>query len=219
MTLSERRRNLVRSTFGVEVFDTYGSAEFSRIAFECEEHSGQHMITDSAVMEFLDEEGEDVASGESGEVIVTGLHSYVMPLIRYELDDVAVPADERCGCGRSWPMIKQIIGRSREFFILPSGRKINPTSFRKVIQREVWKNVFIIKQFQMIQESTDKILVKIVKGRDYDPKIMLKIKRGMEDVCYKMNENVNVEIIIVNKIPKESSGKRPDIISLIERQQ
>jgi phenylacetate-CoA ligase len=216
--LTERHRGLARSVFGLEVFDTYGSREFSRLAFECGDHSGQHMITDSAVMEFLDEDGEDVASGEYGEVIVTGLHSYVMPLIRYDLDDVAVPTDERCGCGRSWPMIKSILGRTKEFVIMPSGRRINPWLIRGVLSQEVRKNIFVISQYQIVQESRSKMLVKIVKGRDFDSNIIPRIKQGIEDVCYSMNEEVGVEVNLVDSIPKDRSGKRPDIISLIERQ-
>jgi phenylacetate-CoA ligase len=214
--LTERHRGLFRSVFGLEVFDTYGSREFSRLAFECEEHYGQHMITDSAVMEFLDEDGEDVASGESGEIIVTGLHNYVMPLVRYNLEDVAVPIDERCGCGRSWPLIKQIIGRTSELFTMPTGRELDPWLLNAVISKEVWKNIFVISQYQMIQESRSKILVKIVKGRDFDPDIVLKIKRGIEDVCYNMNEDVDVEINIVDVIPKDRSGKRQMFVSMMK---
>jgi phenylacetate-CoA ligase len=217
--LTERHRGLIRSAFNLETYDTYGSREFSRLAFECGEHSGLHMITDSAVMEFLDEEGEAVASGEYGEVIVTGLYSYVMPLIRYNLEDVAVPTDESCECGRSWQMIKHIIGRSKEFFTMPSGRKTDPTLFRKVIQREASKNIFTIKQFQIIQEKRNRILVKIVEGRDFDSNIIPRIKQGIEDLCYSMNEDVGVEVNIVDRILKERSGKRPEVLSLFKKHQ
>jgi phenylacetate-CoA ligase len=170
-------------------------------------------------MEFLDEDGEDIASGESGEVIVTGLHSYVMPLIRYNLDDLAVPTHERCGCGRSWPMIKQILGRTLELFTMPSGRKINPWLFIIAIDKEVRENIFSISRYQMIQESRNKILVKLVKGRDFNPNIIPRIKQGIENECYKMNENVDAELNIVDSIPKESSGKRNIILSKLERKQ
>jgi phenylacetate-CoA ligase len=215
--LTERHRGLVRSVFGLEVFNTYGSAEFSRLAFECDEHSGLHMINDSAVMEFLDEDGEGVSSGECGEVIVTGLHNYIMPLIRYDLEDVACPTDERCGCGRSWPLIKQIIGKTIELFTMPSGRKISPVLILPIIINEARENIFVISQYQVIQESKNKIKVKIVEGKDFDPNIIPRIKQGIEDVCYNMNEDVDVEINIVDIIPKESSGKR-NIILKLERQ-
>jgi phenylacetate-CoA ligase len=170
-------------------------------------------------MEFLDEEGVDVSSGEYGEVIVTGLHNNVMPLIRYDLDDVAVPTDEICSCGRNWPIFKHIIGKYKDFFTMPSGKRINPWPLIAVISKETRKNIFMISQYQMIQESRDKILVKIIKGRDYDPDIMSKIKRGIENECYKMNENVDVEINIVDRIPKERSGKRQVIISMVKTYQ
>jgi phenylacetate-CoA ligase len=167
-------------------------------------------------MEFLDEDGEDVASGEYGEVIVTGLHSYVMPLIRFNLDDVAVPTDERCGCCRSWPLIKHIIGTTRDFFIMPSGRKIDPWLFNAVISKETRKNIFVISQYQIVQESRDKIVVKLVKGRDFNLNIIPRIKRGMNYVCYDLKEDIDIEISIVDIIPKDRSGKRQILISMVE---
>ena len=100
----------------------------------------------------------------------------------------------------------------------PSGRRINPWLIIGVISDEVRKNIFVIKQYQMIQESRSKMLVKIVKGRDFDPNMIPRIKQGMEDVYSNMNEDVEVEMSVVDVIPKESSGKRPEIISLTERQ-
>jgi phenylacetate-CoA ligase len=140
-----------------------------------------------------------------------------MPLIRYNLDDFTVPTDERCGCGRSWPVIKQIIGRMSDFFTMPSGRKITPWLLQGTISKESRKNMFLIKQYQIVQESRDKILVKIVEGRDFDPEIIPRIKRGMADVCYKINERVDVEINLVDRIPRDRTGKRREFISLLER--
>jgi phenylacetate-CoA ligase len=111
-------------------------------------------------------------------------------------------------------MIKQIIGRTSEFFTLPSGRKFNPWLFKALISRDSKKNIFLISQYQVIQESRNKILVKIVKGREFDPNIILKIKRGFKKLFYDLNENVEVEIIVVDSIPKERSGKRLEIISM-----
>ena len=65
------------------------------------------MITNSALIEFVDEAGEYVSSGEQGEIVVTGFLNHVMPLIRYRIGDVGVPTDEKCACGRSWPPHKE----------------------------------------------------------------------------------------------------------------
>ena len=61
------------------------------------------------------------------------------------------------------------------------------------------------------------LLVKIVEGRDFDSNIIPRIKQGIEDLCDSMNEDVGVEINIVDRIPKERSGKRPEILSLLKK--
>ncbi len=70
-------------------------------AFECKAHSGYHINNDHVIMEFL-KNGKDVNPGESGEVVITGLSNYTMPLIRYKLGDIAVPIKEKCSCGRGF---------------------------------------------------------------------------------------------------------------------
>jgi hypothetical protein len=61
--------------------------------------------------------------------------------------------------------------------------------------------------------------VKIVKGRDFEPNIIPKIKHGIEDACYNMNEDVDVEINIVDRIPKEGSSKRQTFVSMVKNNQ
>jgi hypothetical protein len=107
------------------------------------------------------------------------------------------------------------VGKTIDRFTMPSGRKLTPLVILPVIDIEAGKNIFIISQYQVIQKSINKILVKIVKGRDFDPNIVLRVKRGIEEVFYRIDEDVDVEINVVNSIPKESSGKRREIISLI----
>lgn len=215
MTLTRHCRSLVRSTFGVEINDTYGSTELGRLAFECNEHSGLHMITDSAVMEFVDENGEPVALGEIGEIVATGLHNYAMPMIRYNLGDIGIPTDERCSCGRSWPLVQSIEGRTNDIFIMQSGRKLYPRFVFAWIGNEIKEYLFCLSQYQIIQEKRNKIILRVVKGREFDPKVVSKIKGNIENSCIRMGEDVSVDIEIVQEIPREKSGKRRKIISLV----
>jgi len=215
-TLTKRCRNLVRSIFNLEVNDTYGSTELGLLAFECNEHSGLHMITDSAIIEFLDDDGGPVAPGEVGEIVATGLFNYAMPLIRYKLGDLGIPTDDKCSCGRSWPLIKNIEGKIMDTFIMTSGKKIYPRYLYICIDHAINNNLFIISQYQIIQEKKDKIIIKIVKGEKYDSNIEYKIENNFKNLCNKMGEEVSIEIEIVDKFELEKTGKRKLIKSLIK---
>lgn len=206
-------RVLVEKMFGSEFFETYGSVEFGHLAFECDEHYGLHILTNGAFIEFVDEDGEYVSSGEQGEIIVTGLWNYTMPLIRYRIEDLGIPTDEKCPCGRSWPLIKDIQGRKSDLIILPSGMKIGLAPFYRYIYEEFEKNVFSISQYQIIQDRKDRIIFKVVKGREFDHKVLERIKNNLELHFARMGENLDIATQVVKEIPAERSGKRRILIS------
>lgn len=211
-------REIVRKTFGLEPFETYGSVEFGDLAFECNEHLGLHIITDSVFIEFVDENGEYVSLGEQGEIIVTGLWNYAMPLIRYKIGDLGLPTDEKCSCGRSWPIIRSIQGRNNDFLILPSGNRISWLYLlRNVLYDEGFKkNLFCVSQYQLVQERCDKIVFKFVKGAQFDPMILEGIKSKLENEFAKHGARLEVVLEEVEQIPSVSrTGKRQLFISKV----
>jgi len=214
-TVTQHCRDSVRNTFNLEIFETYGSVEFEFLAFECEEHCGLHMITDGSYIEFIDENREHVSPGEEGEIIVTGLYNRAMPLIRYRIGDKGIFTDEKCPCGRSLPLIKNVLGRRDDYLILPSGRKISYMNFYDSFFREMEKDVFCISQFQIVQESLDKIFFKIVKGKNFNYETLNKIKSAIETFFMEHDETVEVIIQVVDDIPKGKTGKRGRLISKI----
>lgn len=214
-TVAQHCRDSVRKAFNLEIFETYGCVEFGFLAFECEEHCGLHMITDGNYIEFIDENGEYVSPGEEGEIIVTGLYNRVMPLIRYRIGDVGIPTSEKCSCGRSLPLLEGIQGRSDDYLILPSGRKISYMNFYDYFYKEMEKNVFCISQFQIVQDSIDKIFFKVVKGRNLDFETLNKIKSAIETFFTKHGENLEVIMQVVDDIPMGKTGKRARLISNI----
>jgi phenylacetate-CoA ligase len=213
--LTQHCREVTRRAFNVEINELYGSIEFENLAFECNEHAGLHIITDSALLEFLDQDYDHVAAGESGEIVVTDLLNHAMPLIRYKLGDVGIPSDERCNCGRGWPLIKNIEGRTNDNFVLPSGRKASFFAFFRFIHKELEEQVFGISQFQVIQEKRNKLVLKVVKGKEFNESSIERLREKMEAFFITLGEEVKVEILIVDEIPRGKTGKRQTIISLV----
>jgi phenylacetate-CoA ligase len=209
--LDENIREKVDKTFNVKLFNLYGTVETRLMAFECCEHVGLHVITDHHLIEFL-KDGEPASLGEEGEIVVTSLHNYTMPFIRYRLMDFGVLSDDFCSCGRTYPLIKYIEGRQDDFLTLPSGRVISP--------RNVWRssnNPIIrsesISEFQIIQEKKDKFLVNVVKGRGFSNNTIPDIIKTIKSGC--LGEEVSVDVKVVDRIERGRSGKIKSVISKV----
>jgi len=202
--LSTHKRGKLCDIFSSEILNIYSTIEFGHLAFECKEHSGYHLITDNAIVEFI-KDGADVSAGERGDVIVTTLQNYTMPLIRYKLGDIAIPIDTKCSCGRGFPLIKDIEGREDDFFILPSGKKISPRMIN-VIE-------FIpgIKEYKIIQEKKDRIVVKLVPNHEFSVRTISEVKDKILIGC--LGEEVDVKVESVKELPKERTGKIRAVVS------
>jgi phenylacetate-CoA ligase len=210
--LNEADRRLISSTFGAELFDFYACSELGWLAWECKAHSGYHVNADSVLLEFLDEKGESVAPGEKGRVIGTSLFNNVMPLIRYELEDVAVPVNGDCPCGITLPLIRSVEGRADDFLITADGRKISPTVFFPY----PFESVEWIKQFRIIQESRKKLIVQVVPKKAVEDRDQI-VEKAEHKLCELFGE-VEVEFEFMENVPLDSSGKIRKVVSRINRQ-
>ncbi|MEM4143009.1 MAG: AMP-binding protein [Candidatus Bathyarchaeia archaeon] len=208
-------RYIVKKKFGLDLFEIYGSVEFGIMAFECVEHLALHTITDNVYIELLDKDGEPVSPEEQGEIVVTGLHNYNMPLIRYKIGDIGVFTNEICPCGRSWPLLKSIQGRSNDLLILPSGRKISWLYLQRFIfyDKEFQKNLLGVSQYQIVQDNRSRITINVVKGPNFDLNLLLRIKKNIEEFFAEQGEKLEVTVEIVKEISMEKTGKRRLFIS------
>ena len=107
-----RTRELCRSAFGAEIADTYGAQEAGHIAAQCPDCGDYHLSADASVIEILRDDGSPAAAGETGRVIVTPLHNYAMPLVRYELGDYAEVGTSAPACERTLPTLRRNSGPS-----------------------------------------------------------------------------------------------------------
>ena len=95
----------------LELYSTYASTEMQASFTECSCHCGNHVPADLIIVEFLDDERNPVAEGESGEVTITTLGVEGMPLVRFRTGDICIHYDSPCACGRNSTRLSSVIGR------------------------------------------------------------------------------------------------------------
>lgn len=156
-------RQLCREIWNVTLVDMYTCEEAGYIALQCPLHEYYHVQAESLMVEILGERGAPCKAGEVGKVVITTLHNFAMPLIRYELGDYAEPGPA-CPCGRGPPVIKRIMGRARNVLRLPDGRRYFPS-----FPAEAWASVAPIRQLQLVQKSLADIEVRLVMERSLTP--------------------------------------------------
>lgn len=203
--ISKKMRNLVREVFGDKVFDFYGCVEVERVAWECPEHEAYHMDIDSQVIEFVDV-NEPVAPGERGQILLTCLYNYAMPLIRYDVGDFGKPTAEICSCGRGLPMMSDLEGRVNDFVKRPDGSMISPMTLLYIDE------IPGISQFLIVQKRRDKLSVELVLDGTNPEETVQKSRAYLKEV---VGEDMTVDIAIVKEIPRERSGKMRVVKSLV----
>ncbi|MBE0625688.1 MAG: phenylacetate--CoA ligase family protein [Burkholderiales bacterium] len=124
--LAPEVRALCREAWSVPVRDVYSAEEVGYIALQCPEHEHYHTVEEGLLVEILDEQDRPCAPGQLGRVVLTSLHNFAMPLIRYELGDYAEPG-EPCACGRGLPVLRRLAGRVRNILVTATGERYWPT--------------------------------------------------------------------------------------------
>ena len=116
---SEKMRNYIRENLGIELYDIYGLTEIygPGIGINCSEQSGMHYWDDYLYIEIIDPKtGKPVPDGEEGEIVITTLVKEGAPLIRFRTHDISRIIPGQCNCGRTYPRLDIIKGRSDGMF-------------------------------------------------------------------------------------------------------
>lgn len=209
-TLSERNRKKMESRFGCPVVVHYGSREVGAIATGCPHCRGQlHNHDLFNIVEILDSDLNPCEPGQAGDIYVTNLQNYAMPLIRYKIGDVAVPDVAIADNIHSWPLIKSIEGRISDQFRTRDGTRIHGERFTELFYHERK-----VKQFQVIQEACNKIKVVVVLSPDCSSAGVNHLKRRLRKSINKiLGGAIDVKFSFVNNIGVSESGKRRYTIS------
>ena len=206
--LYDFQRTEIEKAFNCKVFNTYGSREFMLIASECEEHKGLHLNMENLFVEIIKEDGTVAKLGEMGNIVVTDLHNYGMPFIRYKIGDLGVATDRICACGRGLPLIDKIEGRALDCIKTLDGRII-PGEFFPHLMKEFNE----IKQFQVIQERLDTFVIKIVRSRQLEQS---RLKFLQDEIRKVTGSQITFDIQFLDQIPLTKTGKLRVTISNIK---
>jgi phenylacetate-coenzyme A ligase PaaK-like adenylate-forming protein len=119
--LTADMRERIEAAWGSTPFNGYASTETGMLATSCERHEGLHVLSDLNLLEVVDTEGRPVAPGTQGaKVLVTNLVNRTQPLIRMELSDLVTVSPATCSCGRPYPLLETVDGRSDDILVLPA---------------------------------------------------------------------------------------------------
>lgn len=116
---SKKMREYIQQELGIELYDIYGLTEIygPGIGINCEKEHGIHYWDDYIYIEIIDPEiGEPLPDGETGEIVITTLVKEGAPLLRFRTHDLSRIIPEKCSCGRSYPRLDTIGGRSDDMF-------------------------------------------------------------------------------------------------------
>jgi len=199
----EIRRDCERA-WNVSLVDMYTAQEVGYIALQCPNYEHYHVQSENVLVEILREDGVPCGPGEVGRVVVTTLHNFAMPLIRYDIGDYAEVGDA-CPCGRGLPVLKHIRGRVRNMLTLPNGEKRWP-----LVGCRGYGEPWLIRQFQFTQRSLEEIEVKLVTGRALTPQEEAGLKQSIID---SLGHPFRLKLVYCDAIERNSGGKFEDFRS------
>jgi phenylacetate-CoA ligase len=203
-TLYDWQRETIEEAFGAPVYNHYGCREFGAIARECKARRGLHIACERLLVEVAPSglAGEDP---DVGELLVTDLDSFGMPLIRYATEDLGSITWESCGCGLGLPRLNKAIGRTFDVIKAPNGNVLGGTFWTILLRTKRG-----IERFQVIQEELDRITVAIIPDTDFSNETREYIMDKIRDAC---GPEMRVRFELKPELETTPTGKHRFVIS------
>jgi len=207
-TVTAALRERCRQVLGVPLTDLYSAQEVGVIALQCPDSGLLHVQSEHVLVEVLDEQGQPCREGEIGQVVVTDLHNFAMPLIRYALRDWA-EVGPACSCGRGLPTLRRVVGRTRNMAMSPEGKPFWPVLDTKQILNAIPH----LRQYQFEQTAENAITARLVCAPAPSPEQLQKFQATLEQMlghAYRWTWQVSDA-----PLPLLASGKFEEFISSI----
>jgi phenylacetate-CoA ligase len=193
----------------VPVANEFGSRDAGLTAQETPE--GQLLLmSESNILEILDEQGQPVAPGEAGEAVITGLCSEAQPFIRYRTGDIVQRSDACCKAGRGLHVLGSVMGRTTDFILRADGTIMHALAVIYVLRA-----VEGVGEFKFIQHTVDAVEVRIVPNSRWCNESSSAVVSGIHA---RLGKQVRVELRLVEAIPPEASGKYRYVVSHVPLQ-
>jgi phenylacetate-CoA ligase len=199
--VTQASREYVAEQWGVPLIDVYSAREAGYIALQCPDAEGYHVQAEGILVEILDKGGLPCRAGETGQVVVTPLHNFAFPLIRYALGDYA-EVGAPCRCGRGLPVIRRILGRSRNLMKLPDG-----TTRWPVFNIPKFRSIAPIRQFQFVQRSFEELELRLAVERPLTEEEQVRFGRH---VLEQVGHPFRLKWTFLSEISLSRSGKFED---------
>ncbi len=207
-TVTAQARHMIETAWQCRLYDRYGAVEGCLLASQCE-YGCYHVSPDVGIIEIVDQQGKPCLPNVLGEVVCTGLHNTLQPLIRYRIGDAARWASQQqCLCGRAMPILEAIEGRFEDICYTPDGRQMLRFD-------TVFKGVENIREAQVVQDRLDLFTIHIVPANGFDQHDIEQIKNNM-----KLHVGqIEIRVKPVSAIARAPSGKFRAVICNLPQEQ
>lgn len=207
--LFDEDRKLLETQLGVKIVNEYGASELGVIAFE--NPKGEWQINSKTIyVEVVDEDGRALPNGEEGNILITSLYNKAHPFIRYQIGDRGV-IDKNSTA--KIPILKSLTGRTNEFIILPSGKKVPALSFYYVT-KSVIEDSGLVKEIKIVQEKRSKFVIYYKAERELNQDQKHAIYKAVE--AY-LEKGLTVVFERKEELERSKNGKLKQFTSKLDR--
>ena len=205
--LFEEDRILLETQFGIPVVNEYGASELDLIAFENNNNEWQ-INSETLFVEILDENNQVLPYGQEGRIVITSLFNKAHPFIRYDIGDLGI-LDEKSTLDK--PILKQLIGRTNDIAVLPSGKKSPGLTFYYVT-KSIIEDDGNVKEFVIKQRKIDHFEIEYVSETKLD---LAQIQKIEQAIALYLEPNLTFEFIRKNSLERTARGKLKQFTSFL----
>jgi phenylacetate-CoA ligase len=205
--LSETNRQWIGGTLQIPVLSYYNSCEALKIGFTCERGKGFHLHPDLCALYLVDERGNPVEPGKRGEVVISNLINRATVLLNYRLGDLAILETRPCECGRTFPRLRSLEGRTHDVIHLPDGELVPPS-----LVWNIFKKQRKVERYQVVQDGPLSFVAKVLPA----PEIHMKsLERKLnEEFRSLFGKKARIRIEFVSSFPVTDRGKFRTLVAL-----
>jgi phenylacetate-CoA ligase len=209
-TVHNFQREEIERAFNSRIFDYYSSSEGAPFITQCPA-GRMHINPESGIIEFLRPDGTNAQPGEDAEMVVTSFYQRTVPLIRYRIGDTAAFAENQsCPCGRQMPIVEYVGGRESDTLCSSERGRVGSAAISTVF----YKLPSRLKESQIEQVGTDSFVFRYVPQ---DAPLSEQEKSTIiEEIKNRLGSSIDVDVQIVEEIPKGPNTKSRLIVGLKE---